>query len=225
MPDYRAVVRHVGYWRGQIHRWSTSYSFTGSGSPLTTAAAQTLLTADDNMCYGTATANGGTYQCEIYLASGGTPVATYTKFAYGTTGSWPGFASLGWPSRTAVQEPVREAALLVTWPAGFSSTGKPVEFKKWYHAVPDTTLAASTAPDVSPTAVTQLTTFAQTLASCLAPTYGLVLGNSRRLAGFTPTVHPFYSSHQMPKGRRRKPLVTASGRYTGPTVQVGPIED
>lgn len=225
MTDYRAVVRHVRYWRGAIHRWSTSYEFTGSGPTPGAAAAQILLTADDKMCYSAASpVTGGTYQCEIYLASGGTPVGNYVAFPYATYASWIPHAATGWPgAHTGTAEPVAEVALLVEWAGGLSSSGKPVKFKKWYHAVPESSPAAAGAVDVNPAAVTSLQAQALALQTCLSPTYGLVLGNSRRLAGTSPVVLPYYGNHQMPRGRRKRALVTGSGVYTGPRITVPEI--
>lgn len=226
MASYRAVVRHVRYWKGQIHRWSTSYTFTGGGggTPDSTDCA-TLLTNDDAMCYSFAAADGGTYACEIYdLAAGGSPIASHTAFDYTVPADWIPYSSDGWAAPPSDGfEISAEVALLVEWAGGLSRTGKPVTFRKWFHAVPNA-IVSPPAAQVSPTNITSLETAATTLQHSLGGR-GLSMGSvSGRLAG-SPTVQPFYGNHQMPRGRRRKALVTSSGKYTGPTVQIPVLPD
>lgn len=227
MTDYRAIVKHVRYWRGTIHRWSTSYSLTGNGTTPDVTACQTLLAADDDMCYGGSGSQiGGTYEASFYRASGGIPVATYTKFDYSVPLDWVVPRGAGWVSHAALTEPSAETALLVTWPAGYSSTGKPVTFRKWWHMVPVTTAGAGSLPDIPTATITSLVSHAQTLATCLAPTYGLVFGNASRLAGLVPTVDAFYSNHQMPRGRRRSTarLLQNGGIFQPNPIEIGPVE-
>lgn len=233
MTDYKFAVRHVRFWRGTIQKWSTLYEMTGSGSPPDTTACYTLATHDTSMCYGAGANTWGTYQVECYLASGGTPVAVYNSGVDPESpASWTapaGTVTSGWSSISGLTfEPVAEVALGVRWQAGVSSTGKAVYFRKWYHAVPKST-SSTGAADVSSTNVTSLTSAALSLQTCLAPTYGLSLGNARRLASVNPIVSAFYENHQMPRGRRRPPLVSSTGRYNGPALQVPrpapPLED
>jgi hypothetical protein len=65
--------------------------------------------------------------------------------------------------------------------------------------------------------VTALQTQAQVINGCLGSA-GLALGSYRGTFAGIPVVKAYLGNHQMPRGRRRKPLVTASGRYTGPTI-------
>lgn len=213
MTDYRAIVRHVRWWRGNIHRWSTSYEFTGSGTTPNTAACTTLATNESPLLYDTSTTGkqGGIYEVQFYLASGGTPVASETFFDYTVPTAWTGYNGAGWgATRTATPDPLGEVALGIRWQAGYSSTGKPVFFRKWYHSVPVSNVGGGN-PDIGSTVQTSLAAAALTLQTCLAPTYGLSMGNSRRLASTTPVVSPYYENHQMPRGRRRKGVVFGSG--------------
>lgn len=217
MTDYRAIVRHVRYWRGTVHRWSTSYRFTGSlTAPLDPTAASTLLLADDKMCYSSSSGAvaGGTYACEIYAASGGTPLASYTRFDWETPASWIPYAATAWGSRTPAQDAVAETAALVEWPAGLSRTGKPVKFRKFYHAVPDTSGPGSS-PDIPTATQATLAAQANNVSICLYSGYGIALGSAGRLPG-TPVVLPFYVTHQMPRGRRKKvvPAKQADAQYS-----------
>lgn len=218
MTDYRAIVEHVRYWRGAIHHWSTSYSFTGSPTaPIDTAACQTLLTADSKMLYPAAAASqGNAYRCAIYLASGGTPIASYTAFDPTAPGAWTNPPTGGaWGSNTGNPDPQAEVALLVEWPAGLSAKGKPVTFKKYFHQVPPSGSVGGSV-DILAGNVTAIKTAATNLGLCLNTGYGLVMGNSHRLAG-TPVVKQYYANHQMPRGRRRRTSATSAARF-GETV-------
>jgi hypothetical protein len=218
--SYRVVVRHVRYWRGVIQRWSTVYQYGGSlTSALTASDAAAFLALDAGMCYGPAPSDGGAYQCEIYNhATGGVPVVTYNAFAYDAPGTWVAYGTANWPGSGLVFEGSAETALQVEWPSGFSSTGKPVFQRKWYHSVASSTSTGAT-PDIGAAIITDLTTQANKFQGALSAR-GLTMQTSTgRFAG-TAVVKPFYGNHQMPRGRRRKPLVTASGRYTGPTVVI-----
>lgn len=201
---YRAVVKHVRYWRGRIHRWSTVYQYVGTASSAPTAAdCQHILTLDDNMCYGEGASNGGTYECAIYnQASGGVPIAVYTRFDWTTPGTWVGYAGTAWGSVSVNQEPAAEVALLVEYPAGLGRTGKPVSLRKWYHAVP---VSGSTAgsPDIGAAPLATLRTGAEALMGALGD-LGLVLGSRSGRIGGDAHVQAFYGNHQMPKGRRKK---------------------
>lgn len=215
MADYRAIVRHVRYWRGTVHRWSTSYEMTGSlTAPLDPTACQTLLEADSKMLYGGTLSSGNGYNCEIYNASGGTPLATYTAFDWTTPGSWTQIPAAGtaWTATSQPQETAAEVALLVEWPAGLSRTGKPVKFRKWYHQVP---VGAGSGGDVSSANRTALAAQANAVSVCLYAGYGLALGKAGRSPG-TPVVNAFYGNHQMPRGRRRKVIAAkqASADYS-----------
>lgn len=217
--SYRGVVKHVRYWRGAIHTWSTVYPFIGTlSSALAATDAQALLVADAKMCYGAA-GTGGAYQCELYnTASGGVPVATYTAFDHTNPSAWPGAVGSVWTVSTAFNA-VAEPALLVEWAAGTSSSGKPVKLRKWYHAVPISPAASGSAVDVPTAQATLLAAQATALEGVLG-SKGLALGSPKGVFATGATVSSFYSNHQMPRGRRRKALVTAGGIYKGPAIQI-----
>lgn len=222
MGSYRGVVRHVRYWRGIPHRWSTVYQFQGALSkPLDAAACQLLLAADDKMCAKTNAAEGGTYECEFYNhASGGTAVASYTAFNWEDSATWLGYATgtSAWGLASGLLGQPAEASLGVAWVGGLSSSGKPVYFRKWYHAVPVISVAAGS-QEVPAASVTSLTTAANALVGVVA-SYGITMGSSSgRFAG-TASVSPMLENHQMPRGRRRKALVKANGTYTGPIIEI-----
>lgn len=201
--SYRAVVRHVRYWRGNIHRWSTVYQFVGTPSATIDATAcKAVLDHDVDMCYAIEQDNGGAYECQIYdHATGGVPIATYTVFDYNSPSTWVPYTAAAWSPLAVPLEPVAEVALLVEWRAGFSRTGKPVNLRKWYHSVPRSGATANS-PDVGPTQLASLRSHAATMTGMLGA-YGLTLGSSTgRFAG-EASVQQFYGNHQMPKGRRK----------------------
>lgn len=221
MTDYRIVARHVRYWRGQVHRWSTVYRFTGTiaaGSYGTAIAA--IKTLDDGVCYHPASpVTGGIYEVAIYdHATGGVPVDIVTYFDWTTPASWIQYGSAGWGSLSSSFESNAEAALQIEWHAGLSVTGKPVVFRKWYHAVPQIG-GGGTGVDVTAGQVTSLSAIVNAQIAVVGG-LGAPMGTGSRLAATNCVVKTYFGSHQMPRGRRRKPLVTASGRYTGPTIQI-----
>lgn len=211
MTDYRLVNRHVRYWRGQIHKWSTVYPLTGSISSGNYSALMTrMLQMERAVCYpAPGGAGGGVWEQALYdQATGGVPVAVNSIFDPETPGTWVPYLGSAWSSLTTALEGNAEVALQVEWLAGLSRTGKPVRFRKWYHAVPQLA-SGNTAPDVSSTNVTSLEAYIQVALADVAG-YGALLGNAARLAAATPVVLPFFGNHQMPRGRRR--LVRTAAR-------------
>lgn len=223
--NHRFVVRHVRFWRGAIQKWSTVYQFQGVplGGSIITADLTAVANNDKAMCYSKVASDGGVYQVECYdQTAGGPPVATINYFDPESPGAWTGFAGTVWAPFTQPMETVAETALGVRWLAGTSSSGKNVYMRKWYHAVPSSTAVAG-AVDVSPAMITALTTQATALQSCLT-SRGMGLAPPGRTSVGLPVVSAYYENHQMPRGRRRKALVTASGRYTGPSIVVPSLD-
>lgn len=206
MTDYRLVARHVRYWRGVVHRWSTVYPLTGtiaSGDYGTVIAA--LKTLEQGVNFqdpAPAPTRGGLYEIALYdQATGGVPIAVSTYFDWTTFAAWVPYTSAGWATAGRNYEAAAEVSLAVRWAAGLSRTGKPVYFRKWYHAVP--TSSANGTRDVGATDVTNLTGIF-TAQMAVIGGKGALLGNGGRLAALSPTVELFYENHQMPRGRRRK---------------------
>lgn len=212
MTDYRMVTRHVRYWRGSVHRWSNVYPLTGTISAGNYAAAIAAMYAmEQKVCYTpTAVVDGGLYEIALYdHASGGVPIAVNTYFPYATPGAWIPYTATAWDSHAYLTIPAAEVALQVEWPAGLSRSGKPVTFKKWYHSVPQPLTGPGTV-DVTAASNASLVTALMTGMAAIGG-LGILLGNSSRLAATTPVVRSFYGNHQMPRGRRRKPLSLAGG--------------
>lgn len=221
MGQYRVVVRHVNWWRGVIHKWSTVYPFTGSvaGGDVPTVAS-TMLDHDSGLAWGaTGAEEGGIYEVAVYdSATGGVPIYVLSVFPPETPADWVDYTHSGWTTAYTAQLRVLEAALALTWPAGLSRSGKPVLFRKWIHAVPNSG-GVGGAVNVQSADQASLAAWSQDKLAIVAG-LGLLLGNASRLAASTPDVSSQYENHQMPKGRKRKALVTAGGRYTGPTLEI-----
>jgi hypothetical protein len=212
MTDYRMVARHVRYWRGVPHHWSTVYPLTGTLSSANWAAAiAALKTAEIAINYNqTATVGGGLYEIALYdQATGGVPVSVATYFDPTSVGSWIPYTSTAWPVRTFNLVSDAEAALQVEWAAGLSTSGKPVHFRKWYHSIPQELNAPGTADFTA----TEIANVVAQLTNQLTVISGLgaQLGRGSRLAATSPTVRQFAGNHQMPRGRRRPPVVSSTG--------------
>ena len=220
MTTYRAVVRHVRYWRGVVHRWSTVYHYSGTASgAVGDTQATAVLTADDGMCYGTGAADGGTYECQVYdQAVGGVPIATVTRFDWTNPGAWIRYSSAYWTTTGPGAEPAAEVALGGEWAAGLSKSGKPVLLRKWWHAVPISTAAGGTV-DVDNADHTSLLTGMTALYNAMGSVGLLLSSGTGRFAG-AATIQRYYQNHQMPRGRRRPPLLTAGGVYKGPVAKI-----
>lgn len=209
MGAYRFTVRHVRYWRGAIHKWSTDYVYTGTLSgTLSAGHCELMLDTERPMLYSGAQAVGGSFGCEVYDAiAGGSPLASYTAFDYTVPGDWVPYSGTAWPSAAWDPELAAEPCLIVDWPGGLSRTGKPVFFRKYLHAIPVSQAADPGDPDVTSGSVTSLAAQANLMLGLFSDV-GLHLGSvGGRLAG-NPVVKNFYGNHQMPRGRRLKRVVT-----------------
>jgi hypothetical protein len=226
VTDYRIVARHVRYWRGAVHKWSTVWPFTGTLSAANYSTA--LLKIHDleqAVNWGNAAIDGGLFETALYdQAVGGIPVAVQTYFDWTVPGAWIAYTpAIGWSVVPASQLAPAEVAILAEWKAGLSVRGKPVMFRKWFHSAPTPTLVPPAA-DITPANVTALQAVMTNNLGAIAA-LGAPMGRGGRLAAAQTIVRPFYGNHQMPRGRRRKALVSASGQYNGPSVQIpGPIE-
>lgn len=227
MSDYRMVVRHVRYWRGAIHKWSTVYPFVGtiaSGDIPTAIAA--MLTLENGVCHNQATTlGGGVYEIAVYnSATGGVPVAVASYFDPDVPAGWHAYTNAGWTTSYTAIIDAAEVALQVEWAAGLSSSGKPVHFRKWYHSVPVTSPVPG-AVDVLAVDTASLAAYIHTQLAVIGG-LGLLLGRGSRLAATTAVVSSYYGNHQMPRGRRKKALVSSSGKVSFPaSVLVVPGSD
>lgn len=226
MTNYKMQVEHAGYWRGAVHRWSTAWSFTGSVSPANYASViLSMHTLENNVNYpDPREINGGVASIALYnLDAGGVPLARTDYFDPENPSAWVPYAGLGWSSLVPPALNHAEAALLIEWNAGLSSTGKPVKFRKFFHAVPDYASGPGDG-NITPTDQSGLATAAENMLVQIAAK-GLNLGKGSRLAGTTPSVGAYFVNHQMPRGRKRR---LPAGAFIATSVKgvpvVGPLE-
>jgi hypothetical protein len=199
VTEYLCVVVHTDTWRDNpAHRWTTVYPFVGTLAGLVDADLENFGVLDASMCYNGSNGVGAITEVSMYDATAkGTALLRHTAPIDYVGDNWA--ASGG----TAPQEQNREVAAVVNWPAGMSRTGKPVNFRKYFHAVPSRTSKTSGTDDIVSTDVGLIEAWAATVVVAFAP-QGLAMGNARRFAGTSPTVDVFYGNHQMPRGRKRK---------------------
>ena len=215
MSDYRVIVKHVRYWRGQVHRWSNSFEYTGSLThAFDSAACDAMRNAVQPFGYqaSTGAVQGGIWGVTFYNAGGGVPLASKQYFDPLVPAGWLPYTGTVWGNHTPAIEPVAEVAMTFAYPAGISSTGKPIHFRKYIHAVPDSVVAEPTGEIVAAD-IASIKSAASSLATVLNPGYGVVMGNSRRFADSTnPSVNPFYVTHQMRRGRRKRPVAAVTAQ-------------
>lgn len=176
---------------------------------MTDAGLDLMATLDANLCFfGQHNDQGAIFQVDFYSKDlGGAPLLSkvYADWLNPSSGTLP--PSAYWGSKVAVCNQPLESALVVEWDGGLGRTGKPVKFRKFYHAIPVST-AEDGGADITPTDVTGLQELANTIQTAFTD-FDLLMGNTRRLAG-TAEVSANYGNHQMPRGRRHKKLVTSS---------------
>lgn len=217
VTDYRMVARHVRYWRGAMHKWSTVYPMTGTlPSGDYASAIAVLKTFEQGINWpGTGVVEGGLYEIALYdQSSGGVPVGVASYFDETVYADWVAYLGTFWVGANAVVNPSAEVALQWSVAAGLSSSGKPVHFRKWFHAVP-VSVAAAGAQDVTSGSITAMEAGSATFLNALGA-LGAPLGRGSRLAATVAVVNPFFGNHQMPRGRRRPALVSASGKTRFP---------
>lgn len=209
MAAFRFSVRHVGYWRGQVHRWSTNYVFFGTpDSPPSAEDCQTMLLWDDQMCYGGNVSESGTYECAVYdLSKKGTHIAIYTRFDWKDPATWINPSGAAWTTTGVQKDQTMEVALVVEWAGGLGATGKPVYFRKWYHNVPISNPTGAGA-QISAADLMSLSAHASGVRGLFGAN-GLLFGSKAgRIAG-SPRILNWYGNHQMPKGKKKRKTAAA----------------
>jgi len=204
LTEYRIVARHVRYWRGLVHKWSTVYPLTGglSGSGPEGIADQ-IIAYEPQILYPSPVGNGGgLYEVAVYdQATGGVPIYVQVLFDAEVPSDWIEYTGTSWDNLAIGLDSQAETAMQVEWNAGFSKSGKPVKFRKWYHSVPYSN-ANPGAADIQALQITNLEDTINTMISGMA-SFGVLLGRGSRLAAGQCQVLPMYGNHQMPRGRKR----------------------
>lgn len=206
MAIYRYQCVQVGYWRGQIKRWNTT--FHGLANDLA-AQLHGLL---QKSCYPnpgdvTGDCSGGQASITWYNASGGAPIGQIVYFDWQVPTEWIPFTGELWasvPEGTPLDASGESAAVVVGTLPGLSSTGKPMTTRRYIHAIPSRTAAAFDDPDID--AATVAAFKAAWLAGLMRPPGG-ILPNSVDL-------EPYYGNHQRVRGRRRTTKSVAAQAFS-----------
>jgi hypothetical protein len=201
-------IDHARYWRGSPHTWSTRYFISGS-TPTTEDAstlAEQLVGMESEVFYPGPSASAGFLNVKVYPTGTGPALYEYTYGVIETPSTWVAYTGTKWTSITAQQEGAFEPALSVVIPlTGLSTKGKPVTARKYYHAIPISYGAGdSSAPDVSSSNVTLLESGLALLNNGSLVGGRRVISNGGRLPSSNPTVQPYYTNHQAPRGRKKK---------------------
>lgn len=210
MAVFRYQVVCVGWWRGKIKRWNTTFHSTTSGA---TANLKTLMQAVGwpNPGDAAGACSGGVASISRYAAAGGPPQQVTTYFDWQTPSTWVPYTGSAW-SGVDPDTPLDasgESALVVVGNMGYlSSTGKPVTTRKYFHAIPSRTAVDYTDPDVDATSAAAIQAAVQSRYMC-------------NPAGIEPSsieVEEWYLNHQRVRGRRRTTNQVAAQSFSAGVV-------
>lgn len=195
MAVYRYQVVCVGWWRGKIKRWNTTFHRTDSTQ---TTSLYNKMQAAGYVNPGDVLGDcsGGVASIAVYNATGGAPISNTIYFDWQTPTTWKPYTGTCWadvPAGTPLDASGESAVVIVGNMSGLSSTGKPVTTRKYLHAIPSRTAADYADPDVSVAAQAALA--AQFTTSYMA--------NPAGVSPNSVTVEPYYFNHQRVRGRRR----------------------
>lgn len=210
MAVYRYQVICVGFWRGKIKRWNTTFHYSSSSY---TASLKGQMSA---MCYPnpgdtTGACSGGISEIKVYSSAGGPPISDTVYFDWESPGSWVPFTGTKWtdvPEDTPLDASGESALLVVGNMSALSSSGKPTFTRKYIYAIPSRSATDYSDPDISPTDVTSLAN-------------GFIPGLMANPSGVTPatvSVEPYYFNHQRVRGRRRSVASAQAQAFTGGVV-------
>lgn len=203
---YRYQVVSVGWWRGKIKRWNTTFHLsTSSSTPTLLSKMQAAGWKSSGDVVGDC--SGGVASITVYNAAGGAPIAKTVLFDWQTPTEWIPYTGTAWSAvdpLTPLDASGESAAVVVGKLPGLSASGKPMSTRKYLHAVPSRTATDYADPDID--AATQAA-----LASLFTPSYML------SPSGITPSsvsCEPYYLNHQRVRGRRRTVTQVAAQSFS-----------
>lgn len=211
MATYRYQVVSVGFWRGKVKRWNTT--FHASSSALTANIKNAMMgagfKADEDVL---GDCSGGVASISVYGPAGGAPISKTVYFDWQATGTWIPYTGTDWasvPNTTPVDASGESAMILVGNLPGLSRTGKPLTVRKYLHAVPSRTALLYSQPDID--AATQAAVAAQFPPAFMASPSGVF--------PTTVSVLPYYGNHQRVRGRRRARTTVQAQAFSAGVVQ------
>ena len=209
MAVYRYQAVCVGWWRGKIKRWNTTFHTSSATS--TSAIKNAMMNAGyPNPGDVTGDCSGGVASITVYSSTGGAPISQTVYFDWQTPSTWIPYTGSAWsavPEGTPLDTSGESAAVVVGHFTGLSATGKPVTTRKYLHAIPSRTAADFADPDIPPATATALGTL---FTSFMAKPNGTTPA--------TVDVEPYYGNHQRVRGRRRTASQLAAQSFSAGVV-------
>lgn len=195
VASYRYQAVSVGWWRGKIKRWNTTFhasSSTQTGGIKTAMMRSGWHLASDVV----GNCSGGLASITVYNAAGGVPISQSIYFDWQTPSTWIPYTSEAWSAvdpATPLDASGESAAVIVGHMSGLSASGKPVTTRKFLHAIPSRTSTNYSDPDIA----------TSTQAALVALFPQAIMANPAGVAPSSVTCEPFYLNHQRVRGRRR----------------------
>lgn len=210
MAAYRYQVVSVGWWRGKIKRWNTTFHYNNA---LSTAYLYSKMLAAGWKSTGdvTGACSGGVASIAVYSSTGGVPVSNTVYFDWETPSTWIPYTGTAWSavdSSTPLDASGESAAVVIGHMAALSKTGKPVTTRKYLHAVPSRTATSFSDPDID----------SATQAALVALFTTAWMGDAAGNTPSTVTCSPYYLNHQRVRGRRRTVKTVASQSFSAGVV-------
>lgn len=212
MATYRYQVVCVGWWRGKIKRWNTTFHYAQSSS--TNVLYNHMLKAGWKQAGDvTGACSGGVASIAVYESTGGQPISNTVYFDWQTPSEWIPYTGTCWAAvdpDTPLDASGESAAVIIGHMPSLSASGKPVTTRKYLHAVPSRTATDYMDPDID--ATTQAALEAEFATSWMR--------NPAGVAPSTVECSPYYLNHQRVRGRRR-PASQVAGTAFSAGVVVG----
>ena len=210
MASWRYQVVSVGWWRGKIKRWNTTFHLSSSTATATLYGKMQAAGWKSNGDI-VGDCSGGVASISVYSSAGGAPVSRTIYFDWATPTSWIPYTGTAWAAvdpLTPLDASGESAAVIVGHMAALSTSGKPVTTRKYLHAVPSRTATDYADPDID--AATQAA-----LVALFTPTYML---NPAGVGPTSVTCEPYYLNHQRVRGRRRTVTQVAEQSFSAGVV-------
>lgn len=210
MAVYRYQAVAVGFWRGQVKRWNTTYHANSKYwvNQVADAVNKTGYKAPGDVV---GACSGGLASVTVYGPGGGAPIDQNVFFDWSVPTEWIPYDDQVWggvPAGTTQDASGESAMIVVGHLPGLSASGKPVTTRKYMHAIPSRTAATYSDPDID------TATAAAILNYCPAEIWASP-------SGVTPTtmsVERYYFAHQRVRGRRRTTQQVAAQSYSAGVV-------
>lgn len=211
MAAYRYQVVSVGWWRGKIKRWNTTFNYAGTSSQTAALYSKMQAAGYPNPGDVTGDCSGGVASIAVYNPTGGTPISNTVYFDWQTPSEWIPYTGTAWSSiteGTPLDASGESAAVILGLMGALSSSGKPVFTRKYLHAIPSRTAVDYADPDISSTVQ----------AALVALFTSAWMANPAGTQPSQITCDPWYLNHQRVRGRRRTATQVATESFSAGVV-------